>query len=91
MTRIGDSLCAVVEREEIDFARGAADFLFLGLRMTEGVAKETFRAQFGKMPEEFYPKIKTWIDGGFLEEKQDYLRLTPKGLLMANSIFVEFM
>ena len=82
---------AVVEREEICFDKAAAEFLFLGLRMTDGISIETFTKRFGKPPVEFYPKIRDWIDGNLLEEKQGFLRLTPRGLLLANSIFVHFM
>jgi hypothetical protein len=28
-----------------------------------------FCAQFGKLPEDFYPRIKIWTEGGFLEEQ----------------------
>jgi putative oxygen-independent coproporphyrinogen III oxidase len=83
--------CAAVEREEIDRTKAAGEFMFLGLRMLEGVSIEKFRSRFGKPPVEFYPPIRIWIEGEFLEEKLGYLRLTPKGLLIANSIFVEFM
>jgi len=38
-----------------------------------------------------YPRIHDWMGGELLEEKQNHLRLTSKGLLVANSIFVEFM
>jgi oxygen-independent coproporphyrinogen-3 oxidase len=82
---------AVVEREEIDLAKGASEFMFLGLRMTEGVSIHKFSSKFGKTPAEFYPRIRDWIRGDLLEEKQGYLKLTSKGLLVANSIFVEFM
>jgi oxygen-independent coproporphyrinogen-3 oxidase len=91
MEQIKQSRQAVAELEDIDPAKAAGEQMFLGLRMTDGVAIETFSARFGKLPPELYPRINTWIDGGFLEQKQGYLRLTPKGLLIANSIFVEFM
>jgi oxygen-independent coproporphyrinogen-3 oxidase len=65
--------------------------MFLGLRMTEGVSIETFRSRFDKRPAEFYPRISSWMEGNFLEENHGRLRLTAKGLMLANSIFVEFM
>jgi hypothetical protein len=40
---------------------------------------------------EFYPRVRDWIEADLLEEKQGFLRLTPKGLLVANSLFIEFM
>ncbi|MGE5218468.1 MAG: radical SAM family heme chaperone HemW [Chloroflexota bacterium] len=91
MVQIAELHHAVIDRDDIDRTKAAGEFMFLGLRMTEGVAIETFSARFGKLPPDFYPRIKIWIDGGFLEQRQGHLRLTPRGLLVANSIFVEFM
>jgi putative oxygen-independent coproporphyrinogen III oxidase len=82
---------AVIDREAIDRIQAAGEFMFLGLRMADGISIETFTQRFGKPPVEFYPKIRDWIDGNLLEEKQGSLRLTPRGLLLANSIFVHFM
>jgi coproporphyrinogen III oxidase-like Fe-S oxidoreductase len=59
--------------------------------MTEGVSIEKFCSRFGKAPVEFYPRIRDWIEADLLRENQGYLKLTSKGLLVANSIFVEFM
>ena len=91
MTQVMKSRHAVVETEEIEFAKAAGEFLFLGLRMTEGISIQKFISRFGKAPIEFYPRIGDWIDGDLLEEKRSYLKFTRKGLLVANSIFVEFM
>lgn len=91
MSRVTVSHHAVVEREEIDHSRAAGEFMFLGLRMTEGVSNEKFRVRFGKTPAEMYPRIHDWIAQGLLEESRGYVKLTRRGLLLANSIFVEFM
>lgn len=91
MTQVVELQRAVVETEEIEFAKAAGEFLFLGLRMTEGVSIEKFASKFGKPPVEFYPRIRDWMDGDLLEETQSRLKLTSKGLMLANSIFVEFM
>lgn len=91
MAQVSELRHAVVEREEIDRLKAAGEFMFLGLRMAEGVSIEAFRSRFDKTPEEFYPRISSWMEGGFLEENHGRLRLTAKGLMLANSIFVEFM
>jgi len=91
MTQVAEKKQAVVENEEIDRDKAAGEFMFLGLRMTEGVSLQRFSARFGKPPFEMYPRIHDWMGGELLEEKQNHLRLTSKGLLVANSIFVEFM
>jgi oxygen-independent coproporphyrinogen-3 oxidase len=91
MAQVTKSNRAVVVREEIDLTKAAGEFMFLGLRMTEGISIQKFRARFGKPPEEFYPRIQMWIEGDLLAEQRGHLKLTTKGLLLANSIFVEFM
>jgi len=91
MSLIGNTKSARVEEEAIDSQKAAGEFMFLGLRMTEGISNEKFRALFGTVPSEMYPRIQTWIDGDFMTENDGFLRLTPRGLMLANSIFVEFM
>lgn len=91
MGRILETGEAVVEREAIDSDKAAGEFMFLGLRMTEGVRIEEFLRRFGKSPLVSYPKIDLWLEERLLEESGGFLRLTPKGLLLANSIFVYFM
>lgn len=91
MTQVNQANHAVVEREEIDFAKAAGEFMFLGLRMTEGISINAFRARFAKNTREIFPQISDWIDGELLEEKRGFLRFTRKGLLVANSMFVQFM
>jgi putative oxygen-independent coproporphyrinogen III oxidase len=91
MAQVMELSHAVVETETIELARAAGEFMFLGMRMMEGISVGKFAARFGKPPAEFYPKIRDWVDGGLLEERTGHLRLTSRGLLVANSIFVEFM
>jgi coproporphyrinogen III oxidase-like Fe-S oxidoreductase len=91
MNQVAESNHAVADREEIDFDKAAGEFMFLGLRLTAGISTEAFQIKFGKTPKEFYPRIQTWIDGEFLEETKGHLRLTQKGMMVANSIFVYFM
>ena len=91
MSQVTESQHAVVEREEIDSGRAAGEFMFLGLRMTEGVSIEGFHARFGKAPADIYPRICDWIEQDLLEQGHGRLKLTRKGLLLANSIFVEFI
>ena len=91
MTLMRDRGCARVDHEEIDRTRAAGEFMFMGLRMIEGVASEVFYSRFGRPPTAFYPQIENWVEGDLMEEKNGYLRLTERGLLLANSIFVDFM
>jgi putative oxygen-independent coproporphyrinogen III oxidase len=91
MSQIAETNQAVVECEDIDVMKAAGEFMFLGLRMTEGVSIEKFASRFGKTPVEFYPRIRDWIEADLIDQNRNQLKLTAKGLLVANSIFVEFM
>ena len=91
MAQVAELQQGVAESEQIDPTKAASEFMFLGLRMTEGVSIRKFFSRFGKPPGELYPRIRDWIEGDLLEEKRNHLKLTSKGLLVANSIFVEFM
>jgi oxygen-independent coproporphyrinogen-3 oxidase len=91
MAQIGQRGHGVVDSEELDRNKAASEFMFLGLRMTEGISPVAFRERFGEFPWEAFPRIKDLIEGMLLEVKHGFLRLTKEGLLVANSIFVEFM
>jgi oxygen-independent coproporphyrinogen-3 oxidase len=91
MALVQENRQAVVEREELDCAKAAGEFMFLGLRMIEGISTEQFSSRFGKPPIDFYPQIRDWLEGNILAENDGRLRFTQKGLLLANVIFVELM
>ena len=91
ITQVTESDHAVGQREEIELAKAAGEFMFLGLRMTDGVSTKEFQSRFGKPPAIFYPQIANWLEGDFIVEQDGDLRLTKKGLMLANSIFVEFI
>jgi len=91
MSDVSNAGHGMVDCEEIGSEKAAAEFMFLGLRMIEGISLSSFRERFGQNPLERYPEIANWLDGALLEEKAGFLGFTPKGLLVANSIFVHFM
>jgi len=91
LAEINRSGHAVTDREAIELQKAAGEFMFLGLRMTEGISKEQFQFRFKRSPAEFYPQIADWTEAGLIEEQADCLRLSRRGLLVANSIFVNFL
>ncbi|HEY2988306.1 MAG TPA: radical SAM family heme chaperone HemW [Candidatus Binatia bacterium] len=82
---------AAVESERLDCAQAAAEFMFMGLRMMRGVSTERFFRRFGKKPVEFYPQVAAWTEEGLMEHEEGRLRLTRRGLMVANEIFVAFI
>lgn len=72
-------------------ARGEA--MFLGLRMARGVDATRFAEEFGAPPRHFFAAaIERLCDDALLEEEEGGdLRLTPRGRLLADSVFQWFV
>ena len=74
-----------------DFMRKAETFV-LGLRLNRGVAEQDYQRRFGVLPTEFFREaIKTSVSDGLLERDADILRLTARGRLLSNEVFVRIM
>jgi oxygen-independent coproporphyrinogen III oxidase len=91
MKRIKESGQAVTDKEESELTRAAGEYMFSGLRLTDGISLRAFSARFSKNIRELYPEISGWVSEGLMEIKGDRLRLTRRGLLVANSIFIHFV
>ena len=70
-----------VGRTEINEKERSLEYFMLGLRMTEGVVYG------GEFPGRVQPLIKK----GLLEISGDRLRLTKRGIDLANLVFMEFL
>lgn len=82
----GEELSAVTEREAM------AETLFLGLRMLEGVDPGKFRKEFSVTLQDAYTsEIKGLLANGLLELQMGRLRLSRRGLIMANQVFIKFV
>ena len=74
-----------------DFMRKAETFV-LGLRLNRGVAEQDYQRRFGVLPTEFFREaIETSVSDGLLERDADILRLTARGRLLSNEVFVRIM
>lgn len=81
-----------VESEELEAAGTLAETLMLGLRLRDGISLYTIDRRFGGGVEErFGPVFERLTAAGLLEREGDTLRLTHRGLLFANDVFVEFL
>lgn len=87
------ALCRIREEEEILTARDRmAEFMFLGLRLTEGVRGEEFARQFGRTPEDVYgQQLERLTKEGLMERTSGGYRLTDWGVDVSNQVFVEFI
>jgi oxygen-independent coproporphyrinogen III oxidase len=84
---------AVAGRETIERALEIGETLMLGLRLIdEGVDRARFADRFGVELDDVYgPVITRLIDQDLLEALPDRIRLTPRGRLLGNRVFAEFL
>ena len=80
----------------IDRSEEIKETMMMGLRLTEeGISQKEFQARFGTTLEEvFDTQIDDLIEVGLLERDRttnDHLRLTPRGRLLGNQVFLRFI
>jgi oxygen-independent coproporphyrinogen-3 oxidase len=69
-----------------------AEFLFLGLRMTDGIKYSTFEQEFGTgLKDVFGIEISQLLEQGLLAEGNRGIRLTRRGMLLSNQVFQRFL
>jgi oxygen-independent coproporphyrinogen-3 oxidase len=78
---------AITATEELGRDQAVAEFLFLGLRLLAGIDARRFTALFGSTPEATRPVIGRLVEKDLLEYADSRIRLTPTGLLHADSVF----
>lgn len=78
-------------KETLDAEKLMFEFFFLGLRKTEGVSFAEFEIAFGKSIEAVYPStLHILLDQQLLERENGNLRLSAKGLDLADSVIENF-
>ena len=78
-----------VMREDIDLA---SEFIFLGLRLENGIDLSGFATRFGfDLIGKYQAEIERLNDAGLVERTENSLRLTRKGKLFSNEVFSIFV
>jgi len=68
------------------------EYMFLGLRKINGVSKSEFETMFSISIESYYKDaIIKLIEKDLLTESPERIKLTNKGLLLANNVMLEFL
>ena len=89
---LADPTCAVLEREVINEASLAYEWIMLRLRLEEGISLSEYRARFGVDFQVKYSKeIERFKAQGLMREDGDRIFLTESGFRLSNSILVAFM
>lgn len=87
--RIEEYSVAEVTRERID---AASEFVFLGLRLNEGIDLAEYERRFGHgLVARYTREIDDLIVKGLIELGSDRMRLTRQGMLFSNEVFAEFV
>ena len=78
--------------EPIGPALQRAETMFLGLRLLDGLNTDDFKLRYSQDSLRLYgPQIEELIREGLLEHSGSVLRLTEKGCLLANQVFIRFL
>jgi oxygen-independent coproporphyrinogen-3 oxidase len=94
--RYSEKLCReeypLETREKISLDTEMAETMFLGLRLIKGIDLNMFYRRFGRRAEDIYRKeIAGLLKDRLVEFAGERLRLTGKGLPLANRVFREFV
>lgn len=80
------------EKIFLSAAEQQEEFMFLGLRMTEGISEKDFFSCFGVPVEKIYGQVlKKYREMGFLEKKGCFWRFTRHGIHVSNQILADFL
>jgi len=70
------------------------EFMFLGLRLTQGISPERFERQFGKHIDEVYGQVLQKLENQELicfDEEYRTLKLTQRGIDVSNCVLAQFL
>lgn len=78
--------------EQLSEEDAMAEYMFLGLRMMEGVSKSEFAKQFGKQMEKIYGQVLDSLkQQGLLDQNDQRVWLTEYGLDVSNYCMAQFL
>lgn len=82
----------VAVREEVSKELEIAETVILGLRRTAGISRHFFQERFGKNIDEVYGSTIAELEArGLLRCQGDAIRLSRRGLLLANQVWIRFL
>lgn len=81
-----------VTQEKIDIYGQMEEFMFLGLRKIKGISVKEFKNLFGRDIHDIYGNIlNKMCDNELMEYKDEYYRLTDRGIDVSNMVLAEFL
>lgn len=92
IARVRRSGRAIAEVEDLGFDSKVGESAYLALRSARGLDPQAFQRDLGLDPiERFRPIVDKLLEGGFLERRGPAVRLSSRGLLIADRIAMEFL
>ena len=89
---VEDGLIPVIEDIEVTREDEMAEYMFLGLRLLKGVSEKEFVDRFGvSMKKKYNAQIDKLCKAGLVSLDNETVKLTTKGLDLANIVFMEFL
>ncbi|HEY7547688.1 MAG TPA: radical SAM family heme chaperone HemW [Blastocatellia bacterium] len=83
---------AIAELRELSAEDRAAEALFMGLRLAEGIDLAAFRREFSvDVADRYSSELENLAEAGLIEMSDDRLKLTLEGMLLSNEVFVNFV
>jgi len=90
--KIDETGSAVEGQEDIDEALEMAETVILGLRLGDGVSRDAFAGRFDKDIDIVYAEeVSELVDLGLLLDDGGAIRLTQRGRLLGNQVFLRFL
>lgn len=80
------------EEHLVSLKEAMEETMMLGLRLAEGVSKDSFHKRFGiKVEEQYGPQLHHLLNKGLICTDGKRYRLTPKGIFLGNEVFATFI
>lgn len=84
--------CLIEEKEKLDLKEQYAEFMFMGLRLMEGIEKKRFFNRFKKDINDIYGKeINRLLKENLIEQNEEKIWLTQRGIDVSNVVFERFI
>ncbi|QIB26333.1 radical SAM family heme chaperone HemW [Caloranaerobacter azorensis] len=89
---LDNSRLPIEENEEIDIEMEMAEFMILGLRLIKGIKKSDLKKRFELNVDDIYGmQLRSLEDKGLIENKEEYIKLTKRGIDLSNLVFMELL
>ena len=75
----------------LDKRQRMEEFMFLGLRMMEGISRSVFQQMFGIKLEAVYGNVLEQLQQGLLKQQEGRVALTEAGISVSNYVLSEFL